>query len=128
MDSKGPVRFFTGDSGGSHLGELTHCEEPHVCVLSATPVLPRLLPLRISQRKSGEREQVVKPNWVDFPTSVNQKGRASANSCASDHLLPQYHNEWGPNPRGIFCGCGGKRLRRYLPQSLSILLFKTVSP
>lgn len=53
-------------------------------------------------RKSGEREQVVKPNWVDFPTSVNQKGRASANSCASDHLLPQYHNEWGPqSPRNF---------------------------
>lgn len=102
VDSKCPVRFFTGSSGDSHLAELTDCEEPHVCILSATSALSRLLPLHFTPRKSRERGQVIKPNWVDFPTFVNRKGQASANSCASDHLLPQYHNEWTPIPEEFF--------------------------
>lgn len=117
------MRFFTSDSGGSHLAELTDCEEPHECVLSATSGLSRLLPLHFTLRKSREREQVIKSNWVDFPTFVNQKGQASANSCASDHLLPQYHNEWGPDHGGIFCGCGGKEVERV---SSSISLHMTL--
>lgn len=57
VDSKGPVRFFTRDIGGSHLAELTDCEEPHVCVLLVTSVPPRLLPLppRFTEKVKGKR-------------------------------------------------------------------------